>query len=137
MSHRLLLLIVTSVAFGFCSGPRIDWDAISARTSDGRAQLHGLDAEERIPGEYVVRFWPDHTHEAHDRAIGKTTSDFASFKRFSFGYQASLSDQDLNELVRRDPGVRWVEANQHIYLDEPVEESASEPNTVKTSTDQL
>lgn len=124
MLFRSLLLVVSNVAFSFGSGPRIDWDAVSARTSDGRAQVHGLDSEDRIPGEYIVVFHPDYTHEAHDQAIGKKASEFAGFKRASFGYMASLSDEDLNELVRRDPGVRWVETNHPVYLIEPIEESA-------------
>ena len=119
-----LLLVATNLALSFCSGPPIDWDAVSARTSDGRAQIHGLDNEDRITGEYVVVFQPDYTHEAHARAIGKDASQFAGFKRFSFGYQASLSDEDLNDLVRRDPGVRWVETNHRVHLIEPIEESA-------------
>lgn len=113
--------------------PWIDWDAVSARTSDGLAQLHGLEAEDKIPGEYVVMFWPEYAREAHGQAIGKNASEFADFRRYSFGYSASLDDEDL-DIIRRDPGVRWVEADQHVHPLEPVEESALEVNITNSPT---
>ena len=137
MLFRSIALLVGSVAFCSCSGPRFDWDAISARTSDGRAQLYGIDAKDRIPNEYVVRLYPNHTHENHDQAIARKASDFPSFRRFSFGYRAKLNDEELHELVQRDPGVRWVENDQHAYLVEPVKEYTSEPGPRSAPVDQL
>lgn len=137
MLLRALISVITGAAVCFCSGPRIDWDAISARTSDGRAQIHGIDARDRIPDEYIVMFQPDHAHEAHDQAIGKNASDFPSFRKFSFGYQASLTDYDLNELVRRDSGVRWVEANHPVHLHKPIRGGASRSNTTRIPSNQL
>jgi hypothetical protein len=132
----LLALLVASATFSSCSGSGIDWDAVSARTSDGRAQLYGMDAKDRIPNDYTVRLWPDYSHEAHYQRIGRNASDLPGFEWLSWGYGAHLTDA-LLELVRRDPGVRWVEAEHHIYGMEPVNSSVVEHSVSAARMSQL
>lgn len=93
MLFRLFVLLVTSVALCSFSNPRIDWDPISARTSDGCAQLHGIDAVQKIPGEYGVIFCDGHTLEAHNQCIRRKASDFPRIRRVSFGYRANLDEE--------------------------------------------
>jgi hypothetical protein len=118
----LSLFISTVAAKSPCASP-IDWDVAAARTSDGRAQLHGLDSPDKFSGRYIVRLWHNHTYEAHLQAIGRDASVFLDFVWIGSGYRAKLDD-DLLDLIRQDPGVLWVTTNKRVHLIEPVSEES-------------
>jgi hypothetical protein len=91
----------------------------SSRHTDYLATLECMEATEKYPNEYLVTFYKNHTLEQHFRFIGQDMSSSLKFERGSRGYQATMDDKTRDEKVRRDPGVRAVEANRPLYAIEP------------------
>lgn len=84
------------------------------------APLEGMDIEERYPNDYVVIFHKDHTLSQHFHNIDRDLSHTPEFKGYSFGYRAIMDDETL-DAVRRDEGVRAVDANRPVHAILPVE----------------
>ena len=64
-----------------------------------------------IHGEYFIHFRPNHTLDLHQKYIGRNISSSKKFHLFNGlpGYFAALDNYTLHELIRRDPGVVFVE----------------------------
>lgn len=79
------------------------------------APLDGMDVHNRYLNEYLVILHGNCTLEQHFENIGKDLSGSLRFRKYTFGYQATMDDQTRDEHVRRDPGVRMVESNRPAY----------------------
>ena len=82
-----------------------------------------------IHGEYIIHFSANYTLDQHNSFMGYDVSSHADFRPHKWlpGYRAKLDDRTFHELVRRDPGVVFVENNQKKYLVRPVNQTESEP----------
>ncbi|KAB5515346.1 hypothetical protein GE09DRAFT_1066843 [Coniochaeta sp. 2T2.1] len=109
------------------------------RTVDNLAPLYRLDDSSgtnssgaAIPHEYIVMFRPGWTHEQHWAAVGgkDTVVDARDprFQKASFGYRATIVDDERMHRIRTDPGVLLVENNQRVALVEPVDEHDHHPD---------
>nr|POE93445.1 subtilisin-like protease 3 [Quercus suber] len=93
--------------------------ALSSEYGDLLAPLEGMDNQDKYPNEYLIQFYNNHTLEQHFHIIGQNLSSSPEFRRYTFGYQATIDEKTRDEQVRRDPGVRMVEANSPLYWVEP------------------
>ncbi|PIA99562.1 hypothetical protein CB0940_02610 [Cercospora beticola] len=99
----------------------------SAPPNDILAPLYGLNVRDKWPDEYVIMFQDGYSLDEHFHTIGRNLSHSAQFAKYSFGYQATIDRQTLDEFVRRDPNVLFVETNRPIYGIQPVDVVYSEP----------
>jgi hypothetical protein len=79
------------------------------------APVAGMDNSDKYPDAYIVTLHRGHTLEQHFDAIGSDLRSLPGFRTYGFGYSAVMDDKTRDEQVRRDPGVRVVEANAPIY----------------------
>ncbi|KAF2717002.1 subtilisin-like protein [Polychaeton citri CBS 116435] len=90
--------------------------------------------ENVIRDQYIVHFHPEHSLELHKAHVGHDISLKKGFKHLSWlpGYQAIMDNHTFHELVRRDPGVKFVENNLQFQVladDEYVEEGPDVDNS--------
>lgn len=89
--------------------------ALSIEHENYLAPLVGMDIPDKVPNEYGVTFYNKHTLEEHFNAIGRNLLSLPGFHKFTFGYIAIMDETTRDEHVRRDPGVRGVEASVPVY----------------------
>jgi hypothetical protein len=75
--------------------------------------------------------------QQHFQTIGRNLSDTPRFRRYGFGYRATLDDTTRDGLVRRDPGVIVVEANAPVQLEDPIDWADVEDAELPENTDIL
>ena len=91
-------------------------NAVSEQQSTGEAPQHATATayqatyyhheENRVPGVYIIEFYPKHTLEKHFAFLGRKFV----VTTLNEGYFADLDDELFNA-IRRDPGVEYMEDN--------------------------
>ena len=75
-------------------------------------------SSELVPNSYIVKLKDGHTLQAHFQFIGANISftghDYSKLDILP-GYSIDTNKSVIDNLVRRDPGVEWVEHNSYIY----------------------
>lgn len=117
MSLALILILLT------CAVASLP----SPQPNNNLAPLYGLDVRDKWPDEYVIMFQDGYSLDEHFHNIGRNLSHSAHFAKYSFGYQATMDRQTLDDFVRRDPNVLLVETNRPVYLIQPVDVVYLEP----------
>jgi hypothetical protein len=89
--------------------------SLSIKPEGYLAPLAGMDNRDKYPGEYLITLYNNHTLEQHFDAVGHNLSRLPGFRKYGFGYSAIMDEKMRDKQVRRDPGVRMVEAEAPIY----------------------
>lgn len=92
-----------------------------------------FDPEENlVDDEYIVMLQKGETLDTHFERIGKNLSDTDNtffHLHVLNGYVAHLDQDTVHNLVRYDPGVKFVEHNR--YIPEPVDEEPDQPTDLE------
>lgn len=113
--RKAMLLAVLAASLAACTDDLVQPEqtpGLSAAARDSLAPVYGLDAPDRIPGEFMVRFRPevaDADRLARQLVAAHGGKVFATWKGMK-GFWGTLPEQAIQGL-RRHPNVKYIEAS--------------------------